>query len=183
MGGKPGLYGADASERRFQVGSGEYSVLHLALTGWLTTLAPDVFRLQHSRATQRYRASKAGDVGDRALEIEGRPGGAVSLRIGAGTSWRWEGHHRLNWALLLAGARAAVVTLWPVDSASTTELVRAFHEEALKPDVSKARALQASELQLLRGARYRHPFYWALLSLSETVIGHIPETWLESYVL
>lgn len=62
-----------------------------------------------------------------------------------------------------AGAASVVGTLWRVADRSSAELLTAFYSgltDAQKP-LSKARALQVAQLQLLRSPEYRRPFYWA----------------------
>ena len=76
-------------------------------------------------------------------------------RVGAG-----EGIIGLSWAFFVAGCPTTVVSQWKVESASTTELMLAFHRN-LKKGQSKAAALRAAALRLLDDSRYRHPFYWA----------------------
>ena len=73
----------------------------------------------------------------------------------------------LAWAFFVAGCPTTVVSQWPVEVNSTAELMVEFHKR-LKPviegrstEVSKAEALRASVLKLMRTGRYRHPFYWA----------------------
>jgi CHAT domain-containing protein len=89
-----------------------------------------------------------------------------------------EGLIGLSWALFVAGSPASIVSQWKVESASTAELMLQFHSRwrgspaapgatpgtaarAGAPRLSKAEALQQAALPLLRGVRYRHPFYWA----------------------
>jgi len=73
----------------------------------------------------------------------------------------------LTWSLFAAGASTAVVSQWEVDSASTTALMIAFHERLLlsprngRDPVAAPDALRVAALRLMRGAAYRHPFYWA----------------------
>jgi CHAT domain-containing protein len=60
-----------------------------------------------------------------------------------------------------------VVSQWKVESASTANLMLAFHRtlrtnnSAGTAAFSTARALQRAELQLLHTPGYAHPFYWA----------------------
>jgi CHAT domain-containing protein len=74
-----------------------------------------------------------------------------------------EGVIGLMWALFVAGSPATLVSQWKVDSASSTALVSAFHEEwnAHGRRVSKTRALQVASLKVLRSPGFSHPFYWA----------------------
>lgn len=68
-----------------------------------------------------------------------------------------------------AGARSAMATLWPVDDQAQTELISDFYSR-LENDstISKARALQLAQLQLMQDPRYRHAFYWS----PELIIGN-----------
>jgi CHAT domain-containing protein len=73
-----------------------------------------------------------------------------------------EGLIGLSWALFVAGSPASIVSQWKVESASTAELMLQFHSRWRgAPRLSKAEALQQAALPMLRGVRYRHPFYWA----------------------
>lgn len=73
-----------------------------------------------------------------------------------------EGVIGMSWALFVAGAPAAVVSQWKVDSASTTELMLGFHKNLRAAAAPlKAEALRRAALSLMRTPEYRHPFYWA----------------------
>jgi CHAT domain-containing protein len=74
-----------------------------------------------------------------------------------------EGMIGMSWAFLIAGTPTTVVSQWKVDSASTSQLMVAFHKNLKShPDFSgKADALRASALALLENSQYKHPFYWA----------------------
>jgi CHAT domain-containing protein len=54
-----------------------------------------------------------------------------------------------------------VVSQWKVESASTTELMTAFHRGLAGGEGAKADHLRQAGLALLRQPRYAHPFYWA----------------------
>jgi CHAT domain-containing protein len=61
-----------------------------------------------------------------------------------------------------AGARSTLGTLWCVDDESSSLLIGAFYQSLHdKPELSKAKALQAAQLELIRQNRYKHPGYWA----------------------
>ena len=83
-----------------------------------------------------------------------------ACETGRGRPGAGEGVIGLSWAFFVAGCPTTVVSQWKVESASTTELMLAFHRN-LRSGRSKALALQAAALKLLRESRYRHPFYWA----------------------
>lgn len=62
---------------------------------------------------------------------------------------------------LRAGARSALATLWSVNDEAASQLIVDFYGQLREPGVSRARALQAAQLELLRGTDYRHPAYWS----------------------
>jgi CHAT domain-containing protein/tetratricopeptide (TPR) repeat protein len=83
-------------------------------------------------------------------------------KVGAG-----EGMIGLAWAFFVAGSPAIVVSQWKVESASTTQLMVAFHKNLQtpagkqNPKMTKAEAMRRAALKLLKTPNYRHPFYWA----------------------
>lgn len=85
-------------------------------------------------------------------------------RVGGG-----EGVVGLTWSFFLAGAASTVATQWKVDSATTAELMIAFHQalqaDAVQPALHKAQSLREAQLRLLRNPRTRHPFHWAAFVL------------------
>ena len=60
-----------------------------------------------------------------------------------------------------AGARSALATLWHVSDPASYRLVVEFYRQLRNPGVSRAFALQAAQLALLKDPRYDHPCYWA----------------------
>ena len=77
------------------------------------------------------------------------------------------GSYGLSRALLTAGVRSWLSTLWKVDDAATTYFVERFYE-ALSHGSSKAEALRLAQHDLR--TRWGHPYYWAPFVLfGETV--------------
>jgi tetratricopeptide (TPR) repeat protein len=71
-----------------------------------------------------------------------------------------EGVLGLTGAFLGAGARAAVVSLWPVDDIATLRLMRRFYDE-LAAKRTVAEALRRARERLASEPQTAHPFYWA----------------------
>jgi tetratricopeptide (TPR) repeat protein len=71
-----------------------------------------------------------------------------------------EGVLGLTGAFFGAGARAAVVSLWPVDDIATLRLMRRFYDE-LAAKQTVAEALRRARERLASEPRTAHPFYWA----------------------
>ena len=77
-------------------------------------------------------------------------------RYGAG-----EGMIGLTWAFFVAGCPTTVVSQWKVESASTSQLMVAFHKNLKTSGGNSAEALRKAELSLRNSAEFSHPFYWA----------------------
>lgn len=63
---------------------------------------------------------------------------------------------------LESGARSAVATLWSVHDEATMLIMTDFYRQfQTRPDLNKAQALQAAQLNLLNQSQYSHPAYWS----------------------
>jgi CHAT domain-containing protein len=88
---------------------------------------------------------------------------------GLGASWSTpfetgEDFTTLAQALLFAGARNVVATLWRIDDAAAAELAERFYQNLRT--VPAPEALVQAQRSLLREAKYRDPYYWAAYQLS-----------------
>jgi CHAT domain-containing protein len=78
---------------------------------------------------------------------EGDPDGGVLLTT-------------ISEAFSFAGAQTVVASLWSVADDSTKDLMVEFYRQ-LAGGKSKAAALQAAEIKVMRDPKFTHPFYWA----------------------
>jgi len=67
-------------------------------------------------------------------------------------------------AFLGAGAASLVVSLWPVDDEPTERMMMRFYEDASKATDRRV-ALRQAQLELLKDAKTRDPFFWAPFTL------------------
>jgi CHAT domain-containing protein/Tfp pilus assembly protein PilF len=79
---------------------------------------------------------------------------------GLGTMVSGEGLVGVTRALLYAGARSVVVSLWQVDDSSTPGLMINFYRH-LDQDIDKAESLRQAKLEMIRQGQFSQPFYWA----------------------
>jgi len=79
--------------------------------------------------------------------------GVGDIRVGDGVLG-------LRRALLLAGAKSQVTSLWQVDDAATRELMVDFYTR-LKQGEGKGEALRNAQLNMMRSAGRAHPYFWA----------------------
>jgi CHAT domain-containing protein/Tfp pilus assembly protein PilF len=152
--------GLQAEEEQIKQKSGQYRILHLATHGVFDNASPLYSYLVFAKSK-----SSSEDGLLEAREIMNLNLGAQLAVLSAcetarGKIGSGEGVIGLSWALFVAGVPGIVVSQWKVDSASTTELMLAFHKNLIK-QMPPAVALQQAELQLLRSKNFRHPFYWA----------------------
>jgi len=78
-----------------------------------------------------------------------------------------EGIQAFSRALLAAGSRSALTTLWRVPDQPTSQFMQQFYYFLLKKHKSKAEALRLAKLQFLHsGTELSHPRYWAAFVLN-----------------
>jgi CHAT domain-containing protein len=66
----------------------------------------------------------------------------------------------LSQALFVAGASAAILTLWNVNDCSTSYLMEKMYQQLRNGD-EKGEALRQAQLSLLHDTTFCHPYYWA----------------------
>jgi CHAT domain-containing protein len=83
-----------------------------------------------------------------------------ACNTGLGEVKNGEGVYGLRRALVLAGAKTQVMSLWPVDEVATREWMTAYYA-ALQKGLGRGEALRQVQRQLLQQKHRQHPFYWA----------------------
>jgi len=79
---------------------------------------------------------------------------------GVGKVKNGEGVYGLRRALVLAGSESQVISLWPVSDRETRGLMAGYYRRLTKGE-GRGEALRQIQLEMLKGARLRHPYYWA----------------------
>jgi CHAT domain-containing protein/Tfp pilus assembly protein PilF len=79
---------------------------------------------------------------------------------GVGKVKNGEGVYGLRRALVLAGSQTQVISLWPVSDRETRGLMAGYYRRLMKGE-GRGEALRQIQLEMLKGARLRHPYYWA----------------------
>jgi tetratricopeptide (TPR) repeat protein len=148
----------EATRARLQECARQCAVVHLATHGVFRRDNPLFSTLQLAggdwlRATDFYDLHLDGAL----VTLSGCDTGRHRLRGGDVVG--------LGRGLLAGGAAATVASLWPVDDASTAELMASFYAR-LAAGESAAAALRAAQLTMLKGTgeprqKHTHPYYWA----------------------
>jgi CHAT domain-containing protein len=164
--------GGEAREDRIKSEAAKFTVLHLATHGILDDASPMYSHLVLAQSEAPSGEANAGEDGlleaweMMNLDLQAELVVLSACETARGRVAEGEGVIGMSWALFVAGCPTAMVSQWKVDSASTTELMLAFHKELQNEVKSKgqfnaAQSLRKAAIGLLHGGEYVHPFYWA----------------------
>ena len=87
-----------------------------------------------------------------------------ACETGLGKIKKGEGVIGLTRALLYAGSKSIIVSLWAVADNSTKELMVKFYTNMLSNNKRTNRfssALRKAKLKLIKDGKYAHPFFWS----------------------
>lgn len=86
-----------------------------------------------------------------------------------GAAYTGQGVIGLRSAIMAAGARSMLMSLWSVDDEATCEFMKIFYKKLLSGEttMTKARALAETqkEIRNMPGKNWHHPYYWAAWTL------------------
>jgi CHAT domain-containing protein/tetratricopeptide (TPR) repeat protein len=158
--------GADASELRFKRPGGRFDVYHFMTHSILNDKSPIHSAIllagTHGREDGRLEAREIMDLrldADLAVLSACK---TMGQRVTPG-----EGLLGMSWAFFLAGTSNVVASQWLVEGKATNDLMVRFHRALVSERqwrgsvLPKARSLQQASIEMIQGANYNHPFYWA----------------------
>lgn len=163
--------GPAAREERLKAEAGSYRILQLAAHALLNDASPMYSRVLLAQGVDGAKDDGMLEAWEMMnLDLSADLVVLSACETGRGRIAAGEGVIGITWALFVAGSPTAVVSLWKVESLTTTELMLAFHRNLLsarraQSPTSKAEALQRAAIKMLRSKEYRHPFYWAPFSV------------------
>ena len=112
-------------------------------------------------------------------------GRALGLRYGKRKAGAREGVQAFSRALLAAGSRSSLTTLWRVDDRATAEFMKQFYHFAVERRMGKAEALRQVKLKFLQShSAYESPRYWAAFVISGDALTSVPavRSWRELFL-
>lgn len=83
-----------------------------------------------------------------------------ACETGVGEVRNGDGVYGLRRALVIAGSRSQVMSLWQVDDEATRDLMTAYYKRLKKGD-GRSQALRSVQRKMLKKKATAHPFYWA----------------------
>ena len=151
----------DASESRVKNSPlNEYRIIHFASHGLIDEERPQFSALVLSPGDSREDGFLTmREVFD--LKLNADLVVLSACKSGLGKRVRGEGLAGLSMAFFSAGTSNMVVSLWNVYDASTADFMAAFYKNLRKSNATRASALREPRLQMIRGGKFGHPYYWA----------------------
>ncbi len=101
-----------------------------------------------------------------ALEVAGLDLAGTELAVlsacetGVGAVQNGEGVYGLRRALVLAGVRTQIASLWKVNDAATKDLMIDYYRR-LQAGTGRSQALREAQFTMLKDPARAHPYYWA----------------------
>ena len=139
----------------------QFRYLHFATHGVVHESKPELSRIYLTPAQQEDGSLYSGEIYN--LKINAELVTLSACETGLGKVAKGEGIVGLSRALLYAGAKNLIVSLWPVADESTSELMIEFYRQHLFSTYSMhfSGALRESKLQMMRSDQYQRPYFWA----------------------
>lgn len=139
----------------------QYKYLHFATHGLVHESEPELSRIFLAPSEDEDGSLYSGEIYN--LRINAELVTLSACETGLGKVAKGEGIVGLSRALLYAGAKNLIVSLWPVADASTSELMIEFYRQHLFSSYSMhfAGALRESKLTMMRSDDYQRPYFWA----------------------
>lgn len=153
---------ADASENFVKNSAlDQYKYLHFATHGLVHESEPELSRIFLSSSEGEDGSLYTGEIYN--LRINAELVTLSACETGLGKVAKGEGIVGLSRALLYAGAKNLIVSLWPVADESTSELMIEFYRQHLFSAYSMhfAGALRESKLTMMRSDEFQRPYFWA----------------------
>ncbi|MCD4833824.1 MAG: CHAT domain-containing protein [Bacteroidales bacterium] len=147
-----------------QGGLEKYRIIHFATHGFVNTTKPElsgIFLAQDSTLNED-GILYSGEIYN--LKLNADLTVLSACETGLGEIKKGEGLIGLTRALLYAGSKNIIVSLWKVADNSTSDLMIDFYKNLLEEEQEKqefSQALQHAKLKMIDEGEYAHPFYWS----------------------
>ncbi len=145
----------------------QFEILHLVTHGFFLPKYPEESGFVLS-TLDREKKRVRGIVGLREIYELRAPVLLVVLsacQTALGKDVRGEGLLGLTRGFMYAGASGVVASLWEVDDAATSELMKVFYRNMLQQGMKPGEALRAAQNTIRQQPEWRSPYYWAAFTL------------------
>jgi CHAT domain-containing protein len=154
----------DANEQFIKSGElGKYKVLHFATHAFVNSDNPELSGLLLAQDTigGEDGVLYSGEIYN--LKLNADLVVLSACETGLGKIQKGEGIIGLTRALLYAGTKNIIVSLWKVTDKSTSDLMVDFYKNSLKSkeQLSYSEAFRNAKLKMIKEGKYAHPFFWS----------------------
>jgi len=158
---------ANETEFKQNIDLKNYKILHIATHGVVNPDMPELsaILLSHKPNSKNDGILYAGEIYN--LELNSDVVVLSACETALGKISKGEGVIGLSRAIMYAGSRNMVLSLWKVSDKATTEVMIKFYDNILEenknfdnmPEFSNA--LYKAKLQIIEEGKYAHPFFWS----------------------
>jgi CHAT domain-containing protein len=175
------FFGEQALESTFKAkAEGQaYSVIHLAMHGWVDPEQPPLSNLVFTYQTNSPEDNLLHAYELNLLALKADMVVLSACETGFGKYERGEGVVSLGRGFMYAGVPSLAMTLWPINDQATAYLMAAFYRE-LDKGLPRDEAMRNAKLEYLdiAGELTAHPFFWAsFITLGENAPITIKHRW------
>ncbi len=154
----------DANEQFIKSGElGKYKVLHFATHAFVNSKKPELSGLLLAQDTigREDGVLYSGEIYN--LKLNSDLVVLSACETGLGKIQKGEGIIGLTRALLYAGTKNIIVSLWKVTDKGTSALMVAFYKNSLKNrgQLSYSESLRNAKLKMITEGKYADPFFWS----------------------
>ena len=158
------LLRADASEQNIKSGLlRNYGILHFATHGFVNSENPELSGILLSQDTSDGNDGilYSGEIYN--LRLNADLTILSACETGLGRVRKGEGIIGLTRALLYAGSKNIMVSLWPVSDQSTSNLMVDFYKKMLDGRSTQSYSiwLREAKLKMIKETMYSNPFFWS----------------------
>lgn len=155
-------YNEAANERQFKEVAADYSVIHLAMHGYLDRETPMLSSLVFTENGDSTEDNFLHAYELSSMKLQADLVVLSACETGYGQFQRGEGVRSLARSFRYAGVPSMLMSLWHVNDQSTAYIMTQFYQE-LAVGKSKAAALRAAKLAYLAKAKGQaaHPAFWS----------------------
>ncbi|MCK5029584.1 MAG: CHAT domain-containing protein, partial [Bacteroidales bacterium] len=142
----------------------KYKYLHFATHGFVNTVKPELsgILLAQDSTINEDGILYTGEIYN--LKLNADLTVLSACETGLGEIKKGEGIIGLTRALLYAGSKNIIVSLWKVADESTSQLMIDFYKHVLDNEnngTEFSESLRQAKLNMIKNGKYAHPFYWS----------------------
>ena len=141
----------------------QYRIVHFATHGLINSVRPElsgvVLSLVDEKGQDEDGFLRLGDIFN--LNLPAELVVLSACETGLGKDIKGEGLIGLTRGFMYAGAKDVAVSLWSVNDAGTSELMKKYYQNILQKRLNPVAAMRAAQLEMMQSEQWQAPYYWA----------------------